>query len=412
MGMAASQARLLSITARIHDVEYQAQSIESAKVQLATQQDEVYREYMDALDEQALIVKTGNAKVPVTFNNLCSHTRIDLGTRSYAIRDRYGRLIVEDAVADGYNNFNSRKFANPSMGIYAPQAFALFMLDKKSNIKELKNGAEGQVDLHDFEEEAYQQITQEENGTANPTLESLRKEVEQYTKKGNVYNISEDIGKLKNGTTEDRNEYNQRLAEYNKALTNYLNELYSCTYTDPEKGTNMTGAQLIYGLAEYDAADSNCPTAEDLDTGLYNYYVNIYNQIAQCGSCISISEFNGTLGGDAANDSDFLRDKIASGEFTIEIVKSNKNGSIEMTGTSPSSDEFVSFVNATDVDNTRAKKLEAKYEHDLKEINHKDKQLDMSLSKLETQRKALTTEYDSIKKVIDDNIERTFGIFS
>ena len=42
MGLAASQLRLLSLTARIHDVEYQAQMIQSAKLQLAIQEDEVY----------------------------------------------------------------------------------------------------------------------------------------------------------------------------------------------------------------------------------------------------------------------------------------------------------------------------------------------------------------------------------
>ena len=42
----------------------------------------------------------------------------------------------------------------------------------------------------------------------------------------------------------------------------------------------------------------------------------------------------------------------------------------------------------------------------------KDKKYDMELSKLETEREALKTEYDSVKKVISDNIERTFGIFS
>ena len=47
MGMAASQARLLCITARIHDVEYQAQAIQAAKVQLATQSDQVYQEYLE-----------------------------------------------------------------------------------------------------------------------------------------------------------------------------------------------------------------------------------------------------------------------------------------------------------------------------------------------------------------------------
>ena len=61
---------------------------------------------------------------------------------------------------------------------------------------------------------------------------------------------------------------------------------------------------------------------------------------------------------------------------------------------------------------TAVAKAEAKYEHDLKQINQKDKQFDLSLSKLETERTALTTEYESVKKVIEENIERTFGIFS
>lgn len=413
MGMAASQARLLSITARIHDVEYQAQSIESAKVQLATQQDEVYREYMDALDEQALIMKVGDAKVPITFNNLCSHTKYDLGGKNYAIKDRYGRLIVEDEVANGYKAFNQAGFADSSMGICAPQAFALFMLDKNSNIK----GRPGVENLHEAEEKAYARLTKDENGQANTKLESLRKELENYADPDNIYNVSEEISKL---ADEDKSAYNEMLSKYTTALTNYLNELYKSTCKSDD-GETLTGAQLIYSEAEFVCKEEYTEEAKDsakdelaksLDTSLYSYYVNIYNQIEQSGACISISEFNGSLGGDASNDADFLKSKISSGEFTIELVTTNKNGTVEMTGTSPSSDDLISYVNATDVDNTRAKKLEAKYEHDLKEINHKDKQLDMSLSKLETQRKALTTEYDSIKKIIDDNIERTFGIFS
>ena len=45
-------------------------------------------------------------------------------------------------------------------------------------------------------------------------------------------------------------------------------------------------------------------------------------------------------------------------------------------------------------------------------MDAKDKKYDMELSKLETEREALKTEYDSVKKVASDNIERTFGIFS
>ena len=48
----------------------------------------------------------------------------------------------------------------------------------------------------------------------------------------------------------------------------------------------------------------------------------------------------------------------------------------------------------------------------MRQINRKDKEYDLDLAKLDTQRQALTKEYEGIKTVINENIERTFGIFS
>ena len=65
MGMAASQARLLTITARMHDIEYQAQSIQNAKIELATQSDEVYQDYLKALDATTLTINDGTGQMPL-----------------------------------------------------------------------------------------------------------------------------------------------------------------------------------------------------------------------------------------------------------------------------------------------------------------------------------------------------------
>ena len=54
MGMAASQARLLSLTSRLHDIELKAQNIQSQKIALATQKDELYQDYCDALDATSI----------------------------------------------------------------------------------------------------------------------------------------------------------------------------------------------------------------------------------------------------------------------------------------------------------------------------------------------------------------------
>ena len=57
MGLAASQARLLSLTARMHDIEYKAQKLEAQKLQMANKSQQVYNEYEDALNEQKIQYK-------------------------------------------------------------------------------------------------------------------------------------------------------------------------------------------------------------------------------------------------------------------------------------------------------------------------------------------------------------------
>ena len=54
MGMSASQARLLSITARMNDVEFKSQSISNTKIRLADESEQVANDYTKALNKQKL----------------------------------------------------------------------------------------------------------------------------------------------------------------------------------------------------------------------------------------------------------------------------------------------------------------------------------------------------------------------
>ena len=104
---------------------------------------------------------------------------------------------------------------------------------------------------------------------------------------------------------------------------------------------------------------------------------------------------------------------VQSGKITIDVSTMDlKNGKISFGSTAVSSDSALEYTTTTSIDKSAAAKAEAEYEHKMKEIDRKDKKFDMDLNKLETERSALKTEYDSVKKVIQDNIERTFGIFS
>ena len=65
MGMSASQVRLLTITARIHDLENEAQRIQNQKLLLANESDEAYQEYLAALEQkniQTLVFNSDTGK--------------------------------------------------------------------------------------------------------------------------------------------------------------------------------------------------------------------------------------------------------------------------------------------------------------------------------------------------------------
>ena len=392
MGMAASQARLLAITARIHDVETEAQAIQNAKIQLSTQSDQVYNEYLEALDAETLTLNIWNAgsksTTPITANfmNLCSTKCVESadGTK-YALRDDRGRLVVEQNIYEAYRDFE-KLYGNND-----PYAFAMFMMTGTGNaIGNESEEANFNKNLQAAEESAYSDLVSE-----NPS-DSLKIKHDSIltllqTNAPKEYEVQDiyDTTALEKASPEVRQECRE-------LLESYKYDLYR---------RNAGAVQEFATEGSYKAAD--------FDWSAFNKYAEIYKQIKHCGGCISINEFNGSESGNAALNSDWLQAVIRSGKFSIESYSVDKaTGKLSMNGTSPSSDSSLSYTETTSIDKTALAKAEAKYEHDLEEINKKDKKFDLSLSKLESERTALTTEYDSVKKVIQDNIERTFGIFS
>ena len=56
-------------------------------------------------------------------------------------------------------------------------------------------------------------------------------------------------------------------------------------------------------------------------------------------------------------------------------------------------------------------RAEAEYETAMNEIQNKDKRFDLELQTIDTEHQAIQTEMDSVSKVMDKNIDRTFKIF-
>ena len=142
MGLSSSQARLLSLTGRMHDIEYKAQHLEAQKLQMANESAHVYKEYENALNKTKIQVKQmsvdgSSTYIDATYNSmrLLGYTmkfqddykpiistateanfKAAAGNRSYFIAMEAGRVtstnrnvggVTEIYSADQLNNMSS-----------------------------------------------------------------------------------------------------------------------------------------------------------------------------------------------------------------------------------------------------------------------------------------------------------------
>ena len=433
MGMAASQARLLMLTGRLHDLEYEAQSIQNAKVQLATQQDQVYEEYQRALDATTLTFASINAEgiqstVMANFTNLFSVNGAHTATgNNYVLLDSRGRVVVDDDVYTSYY-----EFINES-SVYTQNAygFAAYMTFGEQGLQQSQVNSPGS-----FMNTAMTVLQQ--YLTSDTTLCNLWNACFDGRRDASTGQVPGGRGGSGDGEVPNRAAQNQTVDAFSRipynqptnptppAPTNPTPEFAPGATPEPHYPTSdifkvfrddsVDGADrqafLNYFFQHYGSQIFNNHDFTDGDRSPeFNYYVRIFNAIQQHGGCISINEFNGPSG-DAATNSEWLTAMVQSGQFTIAQFQEDEQGNIYTTGTSVSSDQNLSYTATTQLDRTALARAEAEYEHKMKVIDRKDKKFDLDLSKLETERNALTKQYDSVKKVIEDNIDRTFGIFS
>lgn len=112
MGLASSQARLLSLTSRQHAIEGTAQRLLSEKLRLSNQSDDAYQKYMNVLDEttlKTLFVNNVGEKswIAGNINNLMRLNAPDdtSGTPFFVQDLTSGKLYVPQDIADSYDDY-------------------------------------------------------------------------------------------------------------------------------------------------------------------------------------------------------------------------------------------------------------------------------------------------------------------
>ena len=270
MGLAASQARLLSLTARQHSVEGRAQYLQAQKLRLANESDRVYENYVNALDATSIQTKSydSNGKVHWVDGSLNNLMRYDADDKSlgniYYVQDiNSGKLYMPTNLVNAYNSSNNDvfQFLN-NIGIkYEKDVYNDEYMDALRTVNAYKNEGYDTFPYSQAQVETYKSLRSE---TLNPT-------------KSSTYNNADELYKLVNFSESTTNKgvyYPSDKTQYS-ALLAQLNNLKGTTYYT---GTNKTIIDYISNFdvsgvfADTSKASNISATTNEPDKTLYVYW--------------------------------------------------------------------------------------------------------------------------------------------
>lgn len=167
---------------------------------------------------------------------------------------------------------------------------------------------------------------------------------------------------------------------------------------------------LLNASAEYGATVEVANKAMTADQeSLIQFYDNLFTAIAD----------NGWTYNAQIIDNDYLNQMLQNNTYCLTTMTRNEcyNDSLEESAKNWKYDYDTSlasnFDNIISVnDSDTASKALAKYEAEKLKINQKETKIDVKMKDLETEQAAIEQMIESIKKIKDDNIERTFKLWS
>ncbi len=447
MGMAASQARLLSITARLTNNENTGQAVSYSKQRLADQTQQITNEYNEALDATKLTVLTGFNGAQANYEdisyNLMTGMQMASTTKQYVVTDTKGKVLVTNQIAEAYER--SKGDFNSFLAKLGYSQSDMTVQDTDAYTNEQKNDAGKKIheawdkyfatvgiNLGDYEHDTFLDEFQWNNTWA--TVVDKNGDLKYTDKDGNVIEIPagttdvegylkghggiSQVGdgytayKDKNGEWQPINyegttEESRNLYEYAMSIT----EAFLRTTNDANNKPYImgTGVDAIKDASNPDNASA------------IKYYQNIFNKIQSSGyftytntpakvdeNHLYTSEGTGTKGNVKKNplqDNYTFEAALRDGSLRLEYYSSTDKA---FKSTTISEDNCIQEV----ADERAIARAETKYTQDMADLENKDKKLDLELKKLDTEHSALQTEYDAVKNVVDKNVESSFKIFS
>ncbi len=404
MGMAASQARFLGLTARKSNVEYQGQQINQQRTALATESSNLYHQMM-SLDVPTAPVTTDYYNTVYTLDdsaignatdyNIESLTRIDNASNRYTVK---------------LSTTQNETSATASTFLFTRATRSSYQKDNETCYSYTSTINNTYVTFDKNNQTPYVDNT---NNSADKVLNIAKGTIyliDQYTK-DNLLNDNTGFQKAVEKMTNDGISITYPAADADaKEPSANGQSLYfyqdasgkNCYLTESELYAMTVGAFVANNGYSDLNADADNATAATIHPGKYigvYFPTDVKREVS--------TEVNATV--DSSNN----------GRYTSITIDENNNYPASLSG------RTFSITTSREKDEDAAAEAQSDYEY-LKEIYDKtiedinsrtkiiqseDKQLELRLQQLDTEQEAISKEMDSVEKVMNDNIEKTFDAF-
>ena len=442
--MAASQARLLSITARLTNNENSGQSISYSKQRLADQTQQITNEYNEALNTTKLTVLTGFNGSDATYTDISYETmtgkQMAANTKQYVVTDTKGRILVTEDIANAYKqsagNYNQflAKLGYSQSDMQVQNVAKTNKSDKADAVQKIHDawdkyfasvGIECDDDDHKGFLEQYKWTNVIDTNDKGEFLDQKGNVISSaevaskgYSSVGSGYVSRAVIGKDGTATGEYQAINYEGTSDESKQLYDYAMAITEAFMrTDESIATDQKSKNQAYVIGDYKSAIFSDNKAE------LNYYKNIYDKMQSSGY-FTYTNIPAKANADSEHYKYASVGTGTAGNVQKSPLKDNtvfeaalRDGSLRLEYYSTTSKEFKTTTISEDnciqevADERAIARAESKYNQDMQDLENQDKKLDLELKKLDTEHSALQTEYDSVKNVVDKNVENSFKTF-
>ena len=434
MGMAASQARYLALTARKTNTEYEGQQINQARTALANQSANLFNQLL-GLEVPVAPKTTDYTELQYSYSDGANESVIDSWQQLSSADPDYNYIVNHYYYADVFTG-SQKLLSNPQVQTKGELTIVDFK-NQNPVVTYSANDKTYTITTADGQSRTYSSIS---NRQMDTELENSLRDFEE------AQGLAQIDGVL---TTDAVYGYQDSTGTWHFFLENEIAEPkdYSTVYKPAYVGNSKLDelkeltTEQVAELAQIlkDCPDSNMNKYLSFDEdrnlvyngeGIYafqmngqNYYTNEYDLYDSMQTNNFYDKPIDNQEKLAYYDASFVQTKIE--ETNHALLETDENGRFKSV---KFDDDSVVYTLNTETVTDEAAYQDAmneynykvqQYEKTIADINAKtsiiqeeDRTLELRLKQLDTEQNALATEMDAVKKVIKDNVEKTFKTFS